>query len=98
MCGSLWSFCVSSSMPGRLELMHHAFQVISLSCDVLWLFVVLGGVWVLCGGDMWGWYPMIGWVHLVSSCKICGGMCGNSFFSVGVCMSSPLAIFVLMRV
>lgn len=54
MCGSLWSFCVSSSMPGRLELMHPAFQVISFNCDILWLFVfvVLGSVWVLCGGGM----------------------------------------------
>ena len=34
MCGSLCSFCVSSSMPGRLELMQPAFQVISFSGDI----------------------------------------------------------------
>ena len=59
---------------------------------------VMFGVRVLGGGSMWGWYPMMGRVHFVSSCKIWCGMCGNSFFSVGVFMFSPLAIFVLMWV
>lgn len=80
--------------------MQPAFQVINFSCDVLWLVVVvvLDVVWVFCGRVVWGWYPMTGRVHLVSSCKMCGGICGNSFFSVSVVMSSPLAIFVLMCV
>ena len=100
MCGSLCSFCVSSSMPGRLELIHPAFQVISFNCDMWWLsmVVVVVGVWVLCGGVMWGWYPRTGRVHLVSSCRIRWGMCGSSSCNVGVIISSPLAMFVLIRV
>ena len=99
-CGSLCSVCVSSSMPGRLVLIHPAFQVMIFSCDVEYVssIVVVCGVWVLCGGFMFGWYPMIGRVHLVSSCKICGGMCGISFFKVVIFMASPLAIFVLICV
>ena len=39
---------------------------------------------------------MIGRVHLISSCKICGGICGSSFFKVVMFVASFRAIFVLM--
>ena len=41
-CGKV---CVSSWMPGRLELMHHVFHVIIFKVVVWWLyvFVVAGG-------------------------------------------------------
>ena len=51
MCGSLCSFCVSASMPGRLEFMQPAFQVMIFMCEVWLLFilvVVLGG-WAVRG-------------------------------------------------
>ena len=56
MCGSLCNVCVSSSMPGRLVLIHPAFQVMIFSCDVECVsFVeVVCGVWVLCDGFMFG--------------------------------------------
>jgi len=84
-------------MPGRLVLMHLAFHVMILSCDVesASLVEVICGVWVCCGGFMFGWYPMIGNVHLMSSCSICGGMCGNSFFRIVMFMASLLAILCL---
>ena len=39
---------------------------------------------------------MIGRLHLVSSCNICEGMCGSSFFRVVIFVASPLAIFSLI--
>ena len=51
MCGSLCIVRASSWIPGRLELMHHVFQVIILSGEVVNVYV---GVWargsVLCRG------------------------------------------------
>ena len=99
-CGSLCRACVSSSMPGRLVLIHPAFQVMILSWDAECVLSVEVGCegWVFCGGFMFGWYPMIGKVHLVSSCKICGGMWGISFVKLVIFVVSPLAIFVFICV
>jgi hypothetical protein len=44
-CGSLCNVCVSYSMPGRLVLIHIAFQVMILSCDVEYV----SSVAVVCG-------------------------------------------------
>ena len=46
MCRPVWSFRVSSCIPGRLELIHPAFHVISFRDVVWWLhgFVLLGEV------------------------------------------------------
>ena len=98
MCGSLCNACVSSRMSGRLVLRQLAFQVMILSWNVEYVssVEVVCGWWAFYGGFMFGWYPMIGRVHLVSSCKICGGMCGSSFFKVFMFVASPLAIFVLI--
>ena len=54
-------------------------------CGVLWL-----GLCVL------GWYPVIFWVHLVSSCIIWFGRWGISFCRVIAVMGIPLAILSLM--
>ena len=87
-------------MPGRLELIQPAFQVMIFSCDVECVSTIemIFGLWMLCGGSVLGWYPMTSRVHLVSSCKICWDMCGSSFFKVAMSMTSPLAIFVLICV
>ena len=44
-CGSLCRSCVSSSMPGRLVLIHPAFQVIILS----WVVECVSLVVMVCG-------------------------------------------------
>ena len=56
-CGSLCNACVSSSMPGRLVLIHHVFQVMILSWDVECVSSVgvVCGVWVVCCEIMFGW-------------------------------------------
>lgn len=91
---------MSSIMPGRLEFMWPAFQVMSFNCDIWWLsvFEVIFEVWILCGGSELGWYPKTGRAHLVSSCRTLWGICGSSFFKVFVLTSSPLAILVLICV
>ena len=55
-CGSLCNVCVNSSMSGRLILIHHAFQVMILSCDVecVLSMVVVCVVWVVCGRFVFG--------------------------------------------
>ena len=77
MCGVVGKVCVSSCIPGRLELMHPVFHVIIFKVVIAWwlyVFVIMAGVglgFVSCVG---GWYPLIGWVHLVSSSRIFRGM------------------------
>ena len=77
MCGLLCSVCVSSWMPGRLELMQPMFQVTIDRVVVWWWWCVCefaGGGWSGFSYRELGWYPLIGCVHLANSFIILWGV------------------------